>query len=49
MSEKITKRAEDVKLIVFACEAGMGSSLRRRTWMCRSSTLPCTRFRRTPT
>ena len=27
MSEKIPKRAEDVKLIVFACEAGMGSSL----------------------
>ena len=27
MSEKVVKKAEDVKLIVFACEAGMGSSL----------------------
>ena len=27
MSEPITKQAADVKLIVFACEAGMGSSL----------------------
>ncbi len=27
MSEKVTKAAGDVKLIVFACEAGMGSSL----------------------
>lgn len=27
MAEPITKRADEVKLIVFACEAGMGSSL----------------------
>ncbi len=27
MSERIVKEAADVKLIVFACEAGMGSSL----------------------
>ena len=27
MSEPITKQAADVKLIVYACEAGMGSSL----------------------
>lgn len=27
MSEQIIKEAADVKLIVFACEAGMGSSL----------------------
>ncbi len=27
MSERIVKNAEDVRLIVFACEAGMGSSL----------------------
>ncbi len=27
MSERIVKQAEEVKLIVFACEAGMGSSL----------------------
>ncbi len=27
MTDKITKNAEDVRLIVFACEAGMGSSL----------------------
>ena len=27
MSGKVTKQADDVKLIVFACEAGMGSSL----------------------
>ncbi|MDW3177093.1 MAG: hypothetical protein R8J94_06895 [Acidimicrobiia bacterium] len=27
MSETVVKKAEDVKLIVFACEAGMGSSL----------------------
>ncbi len=27
MSEPIVKQAADVKLIVFACEAGMGSSL----------------------
>lgn len=27
MSEQIIKQAADVKLIVFACEAGMGSSL----------------------
>lgn len=27
MAEKVVKRADDVKLIVFACEAGMGSSL----------------------
>lgn len=27
MSDKIVKKADEVKLIVFACEAGMGSSL----------------------
>lgn len=27
MSDTVVKKAEDVKLIVFACEAGMGSSL----------------------
>lgn len=27
MSEPVTKQASDVKLIIFACEAGMGSSL----------------------
>ena len=27
MTDKVTKQADDVKLIVFACEAGMGSSL----------------------
>ena len=27
MSDPITKQADEVKLIVFACEAGMGSSL----------------------
>ena len=27
MTDKVTKQAGDVKLIVFACEAGMGSSL----------------------
>ena len=27
MSDVVVKKAEDVKLIVFACEAGMGSSL----------------------
>ena len=27
MTERVTKTASDVKLIVFACEAGMGSSL----------------------
>ena len=27
MSDMIVKTAEEVKLIVFACEAGMGSSL----------------------
>lgn len=27
MTDKITKTADEVKLIVFACEAGMGSSL----------------------
>lgn len=27
MSEQVVKAAADVKLIVFACEAGMGSSL----------------------
>ncbi|MEM7274218.1 MAG: PTS lactose transporter subunit IIB [Actinomycetota bacterium] len=27
MSERVTKDVADVKLIVFACEAGMGSSL----------------------
>lgn len=27
MSETVVKKAEEVKLIVFACEAGMGSSL----------------------
>lgn len=27
MSDRIVKEAADVKLIVFACEAGMGSSL----------------------
>lgn len=27
MSEPITKQASDIKLIVYACEAGMGSSL----------------------
>lgn len=27
MSDKVVKAAADVKLIVFACEAGMGSSL----------------------
>ncbi len=27
MSDLVTKQAADVKLIVFACEAGMGSSL----------------------
>lgn len=27
MTDKVTKNAEDVRLIVFACEAGMGSSL----------------------
>jgi len=27
MSEPVTKQAADVKLIVYACEAGMGSSL----------------------
>jgi len=50
---------EDGSLIVFACEAGIGSSpmganqlkklVKRRTWMCRSSTFPCIRFRLTPT
>ncbi len=27
MSDKVVKQANEVKLIVFACEAGMGSSL----------------------
>ena len=27
MTERVTKAADEVKLIVFACEAGMGSSL----------------------
>lgn len=27
MTDRITKNADEVKLIVFACEAGMGSSL----------------------
>lgn len=27
MAERVTKAADEVKLIVFACEAGMGSSL----------------------
>ncbi len=27
MTERVVKQASDVKLIVFACEAGMGSSL----------------------
>jgi len=27
MGERVVKKAEEVKLIVFACEAGMGSSL----------------------
>lgn len=27
MTDRVSKSAEDVKLIVFACEAGMGSSL----------------------
>jgi len=27
VSEKVTKNVDEVKLIVFACEAGMGSSL----------------------
>ena len=27
MTERVVKAADDVKLIVFACEAGMGSSL----------------------
>ena len=27
MSEMVVKKADEVKLIVFACEAGMGSSL----------------------
>lgn len=27
MTDKVTKQADEVKLIVFACEAGMGSSL----------------------
>lgn len=27
MADRVTKSADDVKLIVFACEAGMGSSL----------------------
>ena len=27
MTDKVTKNADEVKLIVFACEAGMGSSL----------------------
>ncbi len=27
MTETVVKRADEVKLIVFACEAGMGSSL----------------------
>jgi mannitol-specific phosphotransferase system IIBC component len=27
MTDKVTKTADEVKLIVFACEAGMGSSL----------------------
>ena len=27
MTDRVTKQASDVKLIVFACEAGMGSSL----------------------
>lgn len=27
MTDKVTKSAEEVRLIVFACEAGMGSSL----------------------
>lgn len=27
MSETVVKKADEVKLIVFACEAGMGSSL----------------------
>lgn len=27
MTERVTKTADEVKLIVFACEAGMGSSL----------------------
>ncbi|MEM7325028.1 MAG: PTS lactose transporter subunit IIB [Actinomycetota bacterium] len=27
MTDRVTKQAGDVKLIVFACEAGMGSSL----------------------
>ena len=27
MTDRVTKQADEVKLIVFACEAGMGSSL----------------------
>ncbi|MCY3851418.1 MAG: hypothetical protein OXF75_11575 [Acidimicrobiaceae bacterium] len=27
MSDRVTKQADEIKLIVYACEAGMGSSL----------------------